>query len=124
MTNLAIRLSQAAVLVPGPFNCHPLKPLLNAALGSGYDSAYEHFRRDHSLPSNLGLHCICLAFQLAANFALLACLDEALGLTNVGLGSLTAGVWIISLALGTTQSPGSTIISAVLIVAALLASVC
>jgi hypothetical protein len=123
MSTLATRLQQAVLLVPGPFFCHPLKPFMNMALGSGYDSAYQHFRRDHSKPSNLALHCLCLAYQLSANFALLEVLDVALGLPYyLGLGSLTAVAWIGALVMGTTQARQSNIVTAVLIVTARMAA--
>lgn len=59
-----------------PFFSYPWKPIIGAVYGSSYDVAYKHFRRDHSNPVNLGVHCGCLVWQLASNFALLDCIDE------------------------------------------------
>lgn len=50
----------------------------NHFLGDGYDTAYRHFRRDHSEPTNLLLHLICLVFQLLGNFLLLLFVDQQL----------------------------------------------
>jgi hypothetical protein len=106
------------IYTPGTFFCNPVKPLLNALVGSKYGIAYAHFRRDHSEPTNVWAHVGCLFLQVLANFALLDCVDASLGLTHpatqpgqplalVLLGwnvaSFTAVAWALSLCL--TPSP-------------------
>merc|ERR1719341_3027764 len=81
------------------FFAWPWKPALNAVAGERYERAYEHFRRDHQNPVNLGLHCMCLVFQLAFNYALLAEVGEfvarAAGTEARNLFSaITSLVWI------------------------------
>jgi len=61
-----------------PFFSYPYKPILNQAIGSGYERAYAHFRRDHQDPANLAIHLGCLVLQLGANFSLLAEIDDAI----------------------------------------------
>jgi hypothetical protein len=69
-----------------PFFCNPLKPALNLLWGDGYEIGYAHFRRDHNKASNLVMHLVCLGFQIFANFALMAVLDQhaAVWLTENG----------------------------------------
>ena len=61
-----------------PFFGHPLKALLQAALGAPYARAYRHFRSNHTAPDNIAIHLAALALILSANFALLALGDRAI----------------------------------------------
>lgn len=63
--------SQAILYAPGAFFFYPWKPLMNLFVGDSYETAYRHFRRDHSYAVNIVLHVICLWLQLFANFMLL-----------------------------------------------------
>jgi hypothetical protein len=58
-----------------PFFSYPWKPLINASVGSAYSIAYQHFRRDHQLPTNLVAHLGCLVWQLGSNYAFLDAID-------------------------------------------------
>lgn len=137
--DLGTRLSRAVLYGFGPFFGHPLKPLLSLLCGDGYETAYKHFRRDHSRADNLVLHLVCLAFQLLSNFALLGRLDEALvgeggivssafssaypfvgtGPTKLNLSTSTAHCWI-ALLVFSGAPPVCSAASAASIVAALL----
>jgi len=84
----------------GPFFCNPTKPILqNLWCNTGYQVAYEHFKRDHKKPNNLALHAVALCLQLSSNFALLHRLDELIGSSSWGLISgSTAALWALLLA--------------------------
>ena len=71
-------LASSALYAPSCFYFYPWKPVLNAKVGDGYDTAYVHFRRDHSDPVNVGLHLLALVLQLVGNFGLLSAIDVAL----------------------------------------------
>ena len=60
--------------------------------GNDYEHAYEQFYRDHDQTDTLQLHVLCLVAQLANNFALLACVEEAFGWSS-WLRVLTAVCW-------------------------------
>mmetsp|Transcript_46770 Transcript_46770/g.99962 ORF Transcript_46770/g.99962 Transcript_46770/m.99962 type:complete len:316 (+) Transcript_46770:68-1015(+) len=79
----------------GPFFCNPAKPLLQSLwCKTGYEVAYEHFKRDHTNPTNLALHAVALAFQITSNFAFIHRLDELIGSPSWGvLSSSTAVLW-------------------------------
>ena len=72
---LSTQAQQAILYAAGPFYGWPWKPTLNEAHGCSYAVAYAHFRRDHNVPYNLVLHCLCLVMQLLGNFLLLTVLD-------------------------------------------------
>ena len=65
--------------------------------GNDYERAYEQFYRDHDQTDTLQLHLLCLVAQLANNFALLACVEEAFGWSS-WLRVLTAVCWAVPLA--------------------------
>ena len=100
-----------SLYAPGCFFFYPWKPLGHAAWSDSYATAYEHFRRDHSIGSNLALHIVALAWQLLGNFGLLTTLDSRLGLaTALGirpLSAATACMWATSLLL----SPAPVLVS-------------
>lgn len=67
---------QALLYGPAPFFAYPWKPALNALYGGDYPQSYKHFRMQHMDGSNLIYHCLCLAWQLSSNYALLRELDK------------------------------------------------
>lgn len=71
-------LVQTLLYSAGPFFTYPWKPLLNVVAGDSYAVGYKHFRNDHTDPLNLGLHVVCLFFQVTGNFGFLWHLDDAL----------------------------------------------
>jgi hypothetical protein len=67
---------KAGVYAFGPFFCYPWKPAFNAIWGESYSLGYKHFYDQHKHPSNLGMHLVCLFFQLFGNFSFLSSIDQ------------------------------------------------
>lgn len=78
----------------GTFYCFPWKPLVAWASGADYITGYNHFRRGHRHPINLGVHVVCLVLQVGGNFGLLAVLDAKLGLDGEWLARSTVALWL------------------------------
>lgn len=74
---------------------------LQLLFGSNYERAYRHFRSAHSKPLNLAVHLVGLTHIIAANFAMLNILDDALSSVWAGSGiaaALSALSWSALLA--------------------------
>lgn len=86
-----------------PYFCWPHKPLINAAIGSSYETAYKRFRANHKDRNNIMIHLVMLVVQLVMNFALLREVDNMVevnrGIPLVNMSTLTAALWILSLVL-------------------------
>ena len=128
MMNATLALStpaqQAILYAAGPFYGWPWKPTLNEAHGCSYAVAYAHFRRDHSTPYNLVLHCLCLVMQLLGNFLLLTVLDARFSKSAKYpvLRFTTAIAWIAALALPSEcPAPARALSVAAVVAAATLA---
>jgi hypothetical protein len=89
-------LLQGLLYAGAPFYTYPFKPVVNQFVGSGYPTAYTHFRRDHSTPTNLLLHCGCFIAQLVGNFSLLKLVAESVPLCS-SLPEVSAVLWAGSL---------------------------
>ena len=125
------RLASAALYAPSCFYFYPWKPVLNAKVGDSYETAYVHFRRDHSDDVNVGLHLLALVLQLVGNFGMLCALDATLAPMLPGalaaalpgyvaarwLSALTAASWIAALVVQPAP-PACTLVSALAIAAA------
>ena len=136
--NPAVRtLSSALLYAPGAFFFYPWKPVMNALVGDSYDTAYAHFRRDHSDAHNLVLHVVAFVLQVLGNFGLLNFLDQfALVPSLVAvlppvlaarcISTLSAGTWILLLAVQPApllaKALSATSISAALCAAPLLSA--
>ena len=107
----------ALLYAPGAFFFFPWKPPVQLLVGDSYATAYRHFRRDHSDPTNLLLHLVALTWQLGGNFGLLAALDGALFDVTLArhrpLATLTALAWGVTL----LASPAPLLVSAASIAA-------
>mmetsp|Transcript_1317 Transcript_1317/g.3224 ORF Transcript_1317/g.3224 Transcript_1317/m.3224 type:complete len:295 (-) Transcript_1317:2509-3393(-) len=98
-----VEFSKLAMYVSAPFFCVPYKPFLNLQMGSAYERAYKHFRRDHDKTNNLVYHLMCLVLQLTYNFGLLNEIDESITESQVPIMSLsTAALWSATLTLNTS----------------------
>ena len=91
--------SQLLLYTHGPFFSVPWRAPLNALVGSSYETAYLHFARDHTDPTNLALHVACLLLTLAANFAMLGAVEAKLKMRTAPLQFLTMTGWCAALAL-------------------------
>ena len=78
---------------------------LNAADGADYRRAYLHFRRDHKMPQNIFYHCLCLVFQLSANYSLLATLDAKLFPGTGPLAAASTLGWLYTLLARSSGAP-------------------
>jgi|EP00945_MAST-04E_sp_MAST-4E-sp1_P003915 hypothetical protein len=125
--------SSCALYTPGAFFFYPWKPVLLLFFGDGYDTAYRHFRRDHSDPLNLMLHFVCLFFQLVGNFALLGRVDALFsfqvpvwnGVQQIRwFTAATVFLWILTLVSAHSKGspPISTILSTISMCAAYIAT--
>jgi hypothetical protein len=114
---------------PGCFFFYPWKPFLQVFAGDTYETAYRHFRRDHSDATNLCLHLVALVWQLLGNFGMLAALDgmlrrlptfaqtsddawvETFPPYGRPLSTFTASMWILTLFL--SPAPSAVTISSI-----------
>jgi len=118
MTPSAADLYNTMLYFMGPFFCNPSKPLLQTLwCSTGYQVAYEHFKRDHTKPQNLVLHAVALCLQLTSNFAFLHRLDELMGSSWGWLSGSTAALWALLLA-PQQQAPAKARVVALAMIAA------
>jgi hypothetical protein len=100
---------QFVLYLGAPFFGYPHKPILNALVGSSYERAYAHFRRDHNTDLNIGFHLVCLVLQLIYNYGLLTDLDvkmkSSIGLGGDILSTSTLLLWSASLISQTNAPP-------------------
>ena len=116
-------LTSIPLFASGLFFFYPWKIFFNAALGSDFTIALRHFKRDHRGWTNIGLHIVCLVFQLGGNFALLNAIDMAIPQitgweTLRWFSALSALMWILTLTVLSAPCPVAVRVASALCVAA------